>query len=219
MRPFSDRHEAGRMLALQLLPFARRRDAIVLGLPRGGVPVAFEVASALDLPLDTFVVRKIGAPFNEELAIGALASGGVVMVDEETVRLLQVTRDQLEATIARERAELERRERAYRGDNPAPTLAGKTVILVDDGLATGSTMLAALHAVRAHHPADIVVVVPVAATEACALMRREGVACYCLATPEPFFAVGAWYRDFSPTTDADVQLLLSQTTAGRGPAA
>lgn len=214
MQSFADRHEAGQMLARHLVGYAHLEDTIVLALPRGGVPVAAEVASQLGLPLDAFVVRKIGAPQNEELALGAIASGGITWLDPEMVAMAGASREQLEATIGRERAELERRERAYRGDRPEPEVRGKTVILIDDGLATGSTMLAAVQAVRERHPAKIVVAVPVASREAIARLRQEHVECHALATPELLFAVGAWYHDFTPTTDEEVQRLLSAAGTG-----
>ncbi|NUQ13330.1 MAG: phosphoribosyltransferase [Gemmatimonadaceae bacterium] len=217
LRPFADRHEAGRLLARQLPGFSRRDDAIVLALPRGGVPVAAEVSAALGLPLDVFVVRKIGAPGDEELALGAIASGGITRLDPEMLAMAGVTPGQLDEVISRERAELLRREQAYRGDRPEPDLEGWTVILVDDGLATGSTMLAAIQAVRTRHPAKIVVAVPVASREALARIRQEHVECHALATPELLFAVGAWYHDFTPTTDEEVQHLLSAAGNGRIP--
>ncbi len=215
MRVFADRHEAGRLLARELTAFANRDDVIVLALPRGGVPVAWEVASALNLPLDVFVVRKIGAPQHEEVALGAIASGGAIRIDEEMVRLSGATPTQVAAIVARERIELERRERLYRGDRPEPSLTGRTVILIDDGLATGSTMLAAIQAVRERHPGAMVVAVPVASREACARLHEEGIECRSLVTPDLLFAVGRWYHDFDPTTDEDVRELLGHGTNGR----
>lgn len=205
---FLDRREAGARLSALLGRFAGRDDVIVLGLPRGGVPVAFEVARALRAPLDVCVVRKLGAPGQEELAIGALASGGTHVVDDAALRALDVSAAELERITAHERAELERRERAYRGARPAPDVRGRTVIVVDDGLATGASMLAAVRAIRAQAPARIVVAVPVAPPESCARVRRDADECVCVAEPEAFFAVGAWYADFSQTTDAEVQALL-----------
>ncbi len=205
---FSDRREAGRLLAAGLSEFADRPDVLVLALPRGGVPVAFEVASALHVPLDVFVVRKLGAPGQEELAIGAIASGGVRVVNREVVRILCIPHSLLEAITAREQPELERRERAYRGDRPAPQIQGRTVILVDDGLATGSSMRAAAAALHQRNPARIVVAVPVAARATCEELQEEVDQVVCAATPEPFLGVGQWYRDFSQTTDEEVRDLL-----------
>jgi len=197
--------------------FAHREDTIVLALPRGGVPVAWEIATSLGLPLDVFVVRKIGAPQHEELALGAIASGGVVWLDPEMVRMSGATQAQVEETIGRERAELDRREREYRDKRPEPELKGQTVILVDDGLATGSTMLAAVQAVRQRHPRHIVVAVPVGSREAVARLHQERVECHFLVTPEMLFSVGAWYHDFTPPTDDEVKKLLGHAANGRVP--
>lgn len=215
MRPFKDRHEAGRLLAQELAEFAHREDVIVLALPRGGVPVAWEISTALGLPLDVFVVRKIGAPQNEELAIGAIASGGIVRLDQEMIRMSGATQDQVQEIIARERVELERRELEYRDGRPEPDLTDKTIILVDDGVATGSTMLVAVQAIRERHPRHVIVAVPVASREACARLHDERVECRTLVTPELLFAVGAWYHDFEPTTDEDVKQLLAPRPNGR----
>jgi predicted phosphoribosyltransferase len=207
---FEDRTEAGRQLAAYLMAYANRPDVIVLGLPRGGVPVAFEVAQALNAPLDVFVVRKLGVPGHEELAMGAIATGDVVVLNEDVVEGLRIPDSVLERVAAEERQELLRREGIYRGNRPPPDLRGRIVILVDDGLATGSTMRAAVEAIRRQGPARIVVAVPVAAAETCEQFRHEGVAdeVICLRTPEPFYAVGLWYQDFSPTTDQEVRDLL-----------
>jgi predicted phosphoribosyltransferase len=221
---FRDRAEAGRTLARKLRANTGRDDVVVLGLPRGGVPVAFEVAQALDVPLEIFLVRKLGVPGHEELAMGAIASGGVRVVSGDVVRQLQLPPDAIEAVAATEQRELERRERAYRGDAPPPDVRGKTVVLVDDGLATGSTMRAAVAALRQQGPARIVVAVPVAARSTCDELRAVADEVVCAVTPEPFLAVGQWYQDFSQTTDDEVRELLrlarrpaaSATLAGRG---
>lgn len=210
---FRDRHDAGRRLAEKLRAYANRPDVIVLALPRGGVPVGYEVATALDVPLDVFVVRKLGLPWHEELAMGALASGGVRILDEDLIRAARVSPDDLERVVTAEQAELERRERQYRGDRPFPDLTGKTVILVDDGLATGSTMRAAVAALRQEGPRRVVVAVPVAAHETCAAIGDIADDVVCGATPDPFYAVGLWYEDFSQTTDEAVRELLSRVTS------
>src|SRR4051812_39311225 len=178
-RPFLDRHEAGRVLAERLRKFAGRPDVIVLGLPRGGVPVAYEVASALGAPLDVFLVRKLGAPGQEELAMGAIASGDVVVINDEIVKALKVPVEVVEATIALERRELARRESSYRDDRPPLDVVGRTVILIDDGLATGSTMRAAVIALRGQHPARIVVAVPIGAPSTCAEFQAIADECIC----------------------------------------
>lgn len=217
---FRDRHEAGLALAERLRAYAGRDDVIVLALPRGGVPVGFEVASALGVPLEVFLVRKLGVPGHEELAFGAIASGGLLVVDRGLVRELGLSSAMVERVIAREAAELARRERDYRGDRPPPDLRGRTVILVDDGLATGSTMMAAAAAVAQHKPARIVVAVPVAAAATCEMLRREADEVVCLETPSPFSAVGTWYEDFRPVGDDDVRRLLAAAgpIVGRGAA-
>jgi predicted phosphoribosyltransferase len=193
--------------------YAGRDDVVVLALPRGGVPVAAEVAKALGAPLDVFVVRKVGVPGHEELAMGAIASGGVLVLDEGLVRTLGIDREVLERVIAREVEELERREDAYRGSREPPDLEGKTVILIDDGLATGSTMRAAALAVRRYNPARIVVAVPVASEQTCDQFRDVVDEVVCDITPSPFHAVGLWYGDFSQTTDDEVRELLHQASA------
>ena len=208
---FQDRHDAGRALAERLRHYAGRDDVLVLALPRGGVPVAYEVASALDAPLDLFLVRKLGLPGHEEFAIGAIASGGVRVVSDEVIRELGIDEERLDAITRREQTELERRERRYRGGRPPPEVEGRTVILVDDGLATGSTMRAAVAALRAEGPARIVVAVPTAARETCDDLRPDVDELICATTPEPFLAVGLWYSDFSQTTDEEVHTLLSAT--------
>jgi putative phosphoribosyl transferase len=210
MPPFRDRRDAGRILATYLRAYAGQPDVLVLALPRGGVPVGFEVATALGAPLDVFLVRKLGVPGHEELAMGAIASGGVQVPNPSVLHQLEIPAATLEAVAAREGRELERRERAYRDDRPPPVVAGRTVILVDDGLATGATMRAAVAALRLQHPARLVAAVPVGAPETCAELRREVDELVCVVTPDEFYAVGLWYKDFSPTTDADVRALLAE---------
>lgn len=207
---FRNRRDAGRRLAAELRTYANRSDVIVLALPRGGVPVGYEVATALDVPLDVFVVRKLGLPWHEELAMGALASGGVRILDDDLIRVARVSTEDIERVTAAEQVELERRERRYRGDRPFPDLTGKTVLLVDDGLATGSTMRAAVAALRQEVPRRIVVAVPVAAPATCDAFRDIADDIVCAVTPEPFRAVGLWYDDFSQTTDEEVHELLVQ---------
>jgi predicted phosphoribosyltransferase len=208
-RAYRDRVEAGRALARRLGAYAGRDDVLVLGLPRGGVPVAAEVARALGAPLDVFLVRKLGVPGREELAMGAIASGGVRLLNAEVVRGLRIAPDTIDRVAAAERAELERREAAYRDGRPAPEPSGKTVILIDDGLATGASMRAAVMALRKLGPARIVVAVPVAAESTCADLEAEVDEVVCGLTPEPFHAVGCWYEDFSQTTDEEVRALLA----------
>lgn len=213
---FLDRRDAGRQLAKLLQHYAHDHDPLILGLPRGGVPVAFEVARALDATLDIFMVRKLGVPGHEELAMGAIASGDVIVWNREVLDELRIAREHADAVIASERAELARRERAYRGDRPHPNVAGRTVILVDDGLATGASMRAAARALREQHPAELIVAVPVAAAETCRELSSEVDQVVCAATPEPFYAVGLWYHDFSPTTDREVAELLERSQAEHG---
>lgn len=214
---YKDRRDAGRALAARLQPHAGRDDVIVLALPRGGVPVAFEVAEALEAPLDIFLVRKLGVPGQEELAMGAIASGGVRVLNEQVAPY--VTQAAIDAATAQERAELERRERAYRGNRPPPEIRGKTIILIDDGLATGSTMRAAVAAIRQQQPARIVVAVPVGAGSTCDSLRHQADEVICGATPEPFFGVGQWYDDFAQTTDEEVCHLLERAHPSRFQAA
>src|SRR5436190_13956014 len=216
IRPFRDRSDAGRRLATELRSYEDRPEVIVLALPRGGVPVGFEVSSALHAPLDAFVVRKLGVPWQEELAMGAIAtskSGTIRVVDQDILRVSRVTEAQLEQATATERTELARREHLYRGNRPFPELAEKTVILVDDGLATGSTMRAAVAALRQEKPGRIVVAVPVAALETCNALRDIADEIVCAETPEHFAAVGQWYENFSPTTDEEVHELLEKARA------
>jgi erythromycin esterase-like protein/predicted phosphoribosyltransferase len=198
------------MLAERLRHYAGREDVVVLGLPRGGVPVAYEVAQALEVPLDVYVVRKLGVPGHEEYAFGAIATGGVRVLNKDLIERLNLPAEWVEAIDAKERRELERRERAYRGDRPPPELSGRTVILVDDGLATGSSMLAALQAVREDEPARVVAAVPVAAPEVCEAMGAVADEVVCVATPSPLQAVGMWYEDFSETSDEEVRRLLAR---------
>jgi predicted phosphoribosyltransferase len=205
---FRNRTEAGRALARVLSRYAGRDDVVVLALPRGGVPVAYEVAKELGAPLDVFLVRKLGVPGHEVLALGAIASGGVLVLDDGVVRWLGISEDQIQKTLARELDELRRREAAYREGRPLPDLKGKTVILVDDGLATGASMQAAARAVRRHDPARIVVAVPVASRATCDQFREEVDEVVCAVTPAPFYAVGNWYEDFSQTSDEEVRELL-----------
>ena len=207
---YRDRSEAGRLLAARMTKHANRNDVIVLALPRGGVPVAYEVAHAIHAPLDVFIVRKLGVPGHEELAMGAVASGGVQVINEQVVQQLSLSQEQIDQAAARELREIERREQSYRGDRPHPELQGKVVILIDDGLATGATMLAAVRAVRLQDPSRIVVAVPVASAETCEMIRPEVEEIVCVATPEPFYAVGLWYEDFSQTTDEEVHDLLAR---------
>ena len=185
---------------------------IVLALPRGGVPVAYEVARALKAPLDIFIVRKLGLPGHEELAIGAIASGGVRVLNDDIVQALKIPQTMIDTVTGREQQELERRERAYRGDRPGPEMRGRTVILIDDGLATGASMRAAVAALRLQNPARIVVGVPTAAPQTCEALRPEVDEIVCAMTPEPFYGVGRWYEDFSQTTDEEVRALLEEAT-------
>src|SRR5689334_9095180 len=210
-RAFRDRTDAGLALAEELSRYAGRPDVVVLALPRGGVPVGFEVAEALGAPLDVFLVRKLGVPGHEELAMGAIASGGVRVVNDRVVGPLGVTREAMDAAEAEERLELERRERAYRDDRPPLDVRGKIAILVDDGLATGSTMRAAVVALRRLGPARVVVAVPVGAPDTCAELEAEADEVLCALEPEPFFGVGMWYEDFSQTTDDEVRELLARS--------
>ncbi|HJU24908.1 MAG TPA: phosphoribosyltransferase [Casimicrobiaceae bacterium] len=204
---FANRREAGQYLAQRLFAYRDDRDVVVLALPRGGVPVGFEVARALHAPLDVFVVRKLGLPGHEEFAMGAIATGDVMVMNPD-VPIDNVPKPLLDTVVARERSELDRRERRYRGERPPLALAGRVAILVDDGLATGSTMLAAATAVRRQQPKKIVVAVPVAAPETCEALRRAVDEVVCAQTPRPFLAVGAWYDDFGQTTDEEVHALL-----------
>jgi predicted phosphoribosyltransferase len=206
---YADRRDAGRALADRLRDYARRSDVVVLGLPRGGIPVAYEVARALNAPLDVFVVRKLGLPGHAEYAMGAIASGGVRVLNEDMIGQLHVPAAAIEAVARREQLELERREHAYRGARQAVPLEGRTVILVDDGLATGSTMRAAVLAIRRQLPSYIVVAAPVGARETCRAMDELADEVVCARMPEPFQAVGLWYESFEQTTDEEVRRLLA----------
>ena len=212
---FRDRTDAGRTLASALASYAGRDDVIVLALPRGGVPVAYEVAQALGAPLDVFLVRKLGLPGQEEFAMGAIASGGIQLINEDVVHGYGVSDTQIEAVAATEQRELDRRERAYRDGRPMPRVAGRTVIVVDDGLATGFSMRAAVMALREQSPSRIVVAVPVAAFDTCEEFRLIVDEVVCAETPEPFYAVGIWYEDFSQTTDDEVHELLAAANQQR----
>jgi putative phosphoribosyl transferase len=205
---FRDRADAGLRLAALLAAYAGRPNTLVLALPRGGVPVAFEVAQALDVPLDVFLVRKLGVPGHEELAMGAIASGGTCVLNQEIVEALHIPARVIDAIALEEQRELERREQMYRGQRAPLDPSGRTAILVDDGLATGATMRAATAALRAHNPARIVVAVPTAAPATCDELLEEVDEIICAITPEPFYAVGVWYEDFSQTTDDEVRALL-----------
>jgi predicted phosphoribosyltransferase len=214
-RAFADRREAGREVARLLQDMQFTQEAVVLALPRGGVPVAYEIASALGATFDVMLVRKLGTPGHSELAMGAIASGGTRVINEDVVQALRIPQRDIDEVAAREQAELDRRERAYRGDRPLPSLADRTVILVDDGLATGSTMKAAVQAVKQHGPARIIVAVPVGAAETCRAIRELADDVVCARTPPDFSAVGQWYRDFSQTTDEEVMELLKGRPEGR----
>ena len=210
---FTDRQHAGRVLASRLTKYAGRGDVIVLALPRGGVPVAYEVAAALGAPMDVFLVRKLGTPGHRELAMGAIASGGVRVVNEDVVRWYGISEAAIDRIAREEQEELERRERAYRDDRPAPDLTNRIVVLIDDGLATGSTMRAAVQAVRARCPARVVIAVPVGAPQTCAELAVSADEVICARMPEPFSAVGQWYLNFEQTDDAEVRELLQKSGA------
>jgi predicted phosphoribosyltransferase len=207
---YKNRIDAGRQLAAKLKKYANKPDVIVLALPRGGVPVGYEVAKALGVPLDVFLVRKLGVPGREELAMGAIASGGVRVINQDVVRELNIPANWIDMAAADEMPELRRREQAYRDARPFPDVSGKTVILVDDGLATGATMRAAVAALRRMAPDQIVVAVPVGARETCDEFRDVADEVVCAQTPDPFWAVGSWYRDFEQTTDEEVRALLAR---------
>lgn len=212
---FRNRIEAGRLLSHRLLDYSNRRDVVVLALPRGGVPVAFEVAKVLNAPLEVFLVRKLGVPGHEELAMGAIASGGIRVLNQEVIESLGISPRTIDQVAATQQRELEEREKLYRGDRPLPDLRSRTIILIDDGLATGSTMRAAVAALRQQEPARIVVAVPTASPEACQEFESEVDEIVCAQTPEHFVAVGKWYRDFSQTSDQEVHDLLERAAQER----
>lgn len=214
MAIFRDRRDAGQKLAQKLMKYHDRPDVVILALPRGGVPVAFEVAQALNVVLDILLVRKLGVPGHEELAMGAIASGGVRILNEDVVRILRLPDDVIDLATARELKELERREKAYRGDRPRPNLQNRIAIIVDDGLATGASMRAAINALRLQQPKRIVVAVPTASPETCETFEQEVDEIICATTPQPFMGVGMWYRDFGQVTDQEVRELLAQAVQG-----
>lgn len=209
---FQNRKEAGQKLVSKLSAYIAQPDVLVLALPRGGVPVGCEIARVLHAPIDVFVVRKLGVPWNPELAMGAVATGGVRVLDQQTVRSLAIPNEEVAKVAAREQLELERRERAYRGSRVPLPVAGKKVILVDDGIATGSSMRAGMAALRKLQPARIVIAVPVAPQATCALLRKLADEVVCAIEAEDFFAIGEWYQDFSQLSDADVQILLENAS-------
>lgn len=211
MRLYSNRSEAARLLAAALQPYAGRSDVLILGLPRGGVPVAYEVAQTLKAPLDLMLVRKLGVPGHAELAMGAIATGGIRVLNTEVIEELGISDAAIERVTAREQQELQRRDQVYRDHRPPPDMEGRCVILVDDGLATGATMRSAIAAVRRQQPAQLVVAVPVAPPHTVAVLREEADEVVCPATPEPFFSIGLWYEDFAPVTDEEVRVLLKQS--------
>lgn len=212
-----NRREAGRQLAEKLSSYANREDVLVLALPRGGVPVGFELARELNVPMDVFLVRKLGVPSQPELAMGAVASGGIRILNQDVLSSLPIPPTAIEQVARREEEILEERERLFRGDRPGPVIKDKTILLVDDGLATGSSMRAAIAALRRQEPAQIVVAVPVSSSATCEELGKEVEEIVCLATPEPFWAVGQWYVDFAPTTDEEVHDLLSQARHQQAP--
>jgi len=212
-RPFRDRADAGQQLATQLKKFVERNEVAVLALPRGGVPVAYEVARALHAPLDVLLVRKLGVPGQRELAMGALASGGVRVLNEDVIQLLSISNAMLDAVTQREQRELERRERAFRGNRPPPIIHDRTAILIDDGIATGATMRAAIQVLRTQRAGSIIMAVPVADREICDELRAEVDELVCLISPEPFYAIGYWYLDFTQVEDAEVCALLAQAAS------
>ena len=212
MAPFKDRRDAGRKLAQRLSRYAEQPKILILALPRGGVPVAYEVARALGARLDIFIVRKLGLPGHEELAMGAVASGGVRILNRDIIRMFSIPDEVINFVVKRELQELQRREKLYRGNRPGPEVRDQTVILIDDGLATGASMRAAITGLRAQGPARIVVAVPAAAPEVCEAFREEVDEIVCAITPEPFYGVGRWYEDFTQVTDEEVKVLLEEAS-------
>lgn len=208
--PFKDRRDAGKKLAQKLSAYAGQPGTLILALPRGGVPVAYEVAQALSAPLDVFIVRKLGLPGREELAMGAVASGGVRVLNGDIIRMLSIPEEVINIVAKRELQELQRREKLYRMDRPSPEVRDRTILLIDDGLATGASMRAAIAGLRAQHPARIVGAVPAAAPDVCEAFRSEVDEIVCAITPEPFYGVGRWYEDFSQVTDEEVRMLLEE---------
>lgn len=209
---FRDRIEAGHMLAQRLQAYRNGPDVLVLGLPRGGVPVAYEAARELNVPLDVFIVRKLGVPGHEELAMGAIATGGVRVLHQAIIRELGIPQETIDRVTESEAKELERRQHLYRSDKPLPAVQGRVVIIIDDGLATGSTMKAAVAALRQQHPKRLVVAVPTAPAETCQELRQMADEVVCLVSPEPFYAVGGSYVDFRQTTDEEVRDLIKRAT-------
>lgn len=210
MLPLTDRTEGGRELAEALVHYRGQEKVLILALPRGGVPVAYEIAAALHAPLDLLLVRKLGAPGQRELAMGAIASGGIRVLNHDLIRTLSVTERDIERVAEQEQRELERREAAYRGDRPRPVIGDRTVILVDDGVATGATMRAAIASLRQQNPARIVIALPLAPASTVATLAREADEVICLHSPEPFVAIGRWYQDFGQVSDQEVQALLTR---------
>ena len=210
MTPFKDRRDAGKKLAQKLLSYAEQPNVLILALPRGGVPVAYEVAQALKAPLDIFIVRKLGLPGREELAMGAVASGGIRVLNSDIIRMLSIPEEVIHFVAKNELQEVQRRERLYRRNCPSPEIRDRTVILIDDGLATGASMRAAIAGLRAHHPSRIVVAVPAAAPDVCKAFQPEVDEMVCAVTPEPFYGVGRWYEDFTQVTDEEVRILFEE---------
>ena len=210
MERFKDRRDAGKRVAQKLSAYAERTDVLVLALPRGGVPVAYEVSRTLNAPLDIFLVRKLGVPGREELAMGAIASGGIRVLNEDIIRVLNIPQEIINIVTQNELQELQRREHSYRGERPAPEIRDRIVILIDDGLATGASMRAAVVGVRAQDPARIVIAVPAAAPETCDAFQFEVDEMVCAMTPEPFYGLSRWYEDFSQTTDEEVRMFLEE---------
>jgi predicted phosphoribosyltransferase len=215
MLPFANREQAGRRLGAALEGYSGRPDVTVLALARGGLAVGYQVAETLEAPLDVFLVRKLGVPGHEELAMGAIASGGVRSINDDIVKAIDISAEEIERAAARETAELKRREQAYRDGRPPEPTEGRTVILVDDGLATGASMMAAVKAVRERNPASVVVAVPVAAPEVCSRFQQVADHVVCLETPSPFQAVGAWYEEFPQTSDDEVREILHKARSRR----